>query len=170
MAPFTGVFSESSFASSTNNVTTFWNLRIFQRETIIVSGLFRINDRALNTLSPVIWQGVCPGHPVHTPEPGSELAVWARKHRPAHRLQVQHRCDDNRRGPQQCAVPRPHRRRGNQAPGCAPPSSLVRSPNPLRLPKELLLDKGIIGPLAWVFPSWRSLQACVSEFREGNRN
>lgn len=147
--------------SSTNSMRTFSYLRTFLWEIILASGLFQINGGSLTTLYLVIWQGVCPGHSVHTSEPGSELAVWAHQHRPAHRLQIQYGCNDNRSGPQQCAVPGPHRRRSNQAPGCASPSSLVRSPNPLLPPQRVPLDRGTPDRLAFV-SYWRSQQACVS--------
>lgn len=142
-APFVVFFTDSSFVSPTNNIMTFWYLRTLYGRWPSFLILFQINSRALNILFPVVWQGVRPGHSVHASEPGSELAVWAGKHRPAHRLQVQYGRDDNRCGPQQCAVPGPYRWRSDQAAGRAPPSSLVRSPNPFCLPNELLRSQAI---------------------------
>lgn len=147
--------------SSTNSMMTFSYLRTLLGEIILASGLFQINGGGLTILCPVIWQGVRPGHSVHTSEPGSELAVWAHQHRPAHRLQIQYGCDDNRGGPQQCAVPGPHRRRSDQAPGRAPPGSLVRSPNPLSPPQRAPRDRGTPDFLAFV-SYWRPQQAGVS--------
>lgn len=54
---------------------TFSYVRTFLWEIILASGLFPINGGGLTLLYPGIWQGVRPGHSVHTSEPGSELAV-----------------------------------------------------------------------------------------------
>jgi len=87
--------------------------------------------RKLNVFS-VILEGICPGYSVYSIKPCSELAVWPCKHWPPHWLQIQYRGNDHTGRSKQRPVPRPRRRRSNQAPSRAPSRCLVGTAHPTK--------------------------------------
>lgn len=68
------------------------------------------------------------GDPVHSSEPGSELARRRHQHRPQNRLQIQHRGNGRPHAFAQHPVPGSCGWRPCQAPGYGPARHLVRAP------------------------------------------
>ena len=94
-----------------------------QRNTMLKCGRIVLTQKWFPAVS---LSGVFTGPPVHSSEPGSELAVWAHQHWPENRLQIQRRGHDHADGAQQCPVPRPGRRRGFQTTGCLTSCCMVQ--------------------------------------------
>lgn len=105
---------------------------VLQRGHDQISGLkyLLIYEAGVNPLSAchlLFVSGVSRRHPVHSSEPGSELATWCHQHRSQNRLQIQHRGPGSSRSPTRHPLPSSRGRRRGQTPGHDPACHLVRT-------------------------------------------